>query len=70
MSKTQIILFIYYKMKNNGSVEIDEVLQKFQISVRTFRRYISEINFFCYNNFLDEEVVYDHFNKVYHLAKR
>lgn len=67
--KSQIILDIYYSLINYGQIKLDDILIKYKISVRTFRRYISEINAFLYNNYIYEEVVYDHYNKVYFLKK-
>ena len=47
---------------------MDEILAEFNISIRTFRRYISEINFFLLNNYKGKSVKYDYVKKVYFLS--
>lgn len=46
-----------------------DVINKYNISIRTFHRYISDIKTFLYDNYIYDEVVYDHFNKLYVLKK-
>lgn len=63
--KSQIILYIYDKLINGKEVKTNEIVTLFNISVRTFRRYISEINSFLYNNYKNQEVVYNHSKNSY-----
>ena len=63
--KSQIILYIYDKLINGKQVKTNEIVTLFNISVRTFRRYISEINSFLYNNYKNQEVVYNHSKNSY-----
>ena len=63
--KSQIILYIYDQLINHRVVSTNEIVEHYMISIRTFRRYISEINAFLFNNFKNQEVVYDHFKKTF-----
>lgn len=65
--KSQIILYIYDKLKDNKVVTISEVINKFGVSVRTFQRYIAEIKAFLCNNFKNDYLEYDPIKKVYYL---
>lgn len=66
--KSQIVLYIYDELINNKPLKMDEVLALFNISVRTFRRYISEINAFFCNNYINKEIMYDYKNQYYYLS--
>lgn len=44
---------------------MDVFMAEFNISIRTFRRYISEINAYLSNQFMNEEVVYDFKERTY-----
>lgn len=66
--KSQVVLYMYHKLMNSKGITLDEIVSKFNISIRTFRRYISEINVFLYNNYLGTEVVYDTNSKIYSLV--
>ena len=63
--KSQIILYIYDQLINGKEIKMNEILALYNISVRTFRRYISEINSFLYNNYKNQEVVYNHTRNSY-----
>lgn len=65
--KSQIILYIYDKIINGKSISLDEIINQFNVSVRTFRRYIAEINAFLCNNFRNESIVYDNKKCCYYL---
>ena len=67
--KSQIILYIYDKLKDEKMVTIDEVINKFEISIRTFQRYIAEIKAFLFNNFKDYSLEYNRTKKIYYLKK-
>ena len=67
--KTQVVLYIYDLLINGKEVEMEYILNKFNISIRTFRRYISEINSFLCNNFKLEVVSYDKSKNIYVLKQ-
>jgi len=64
-SKIQIVLALYDKLRRNNKVIMDDFLSEYEISVRSFRRYVSEINTFFCNEFMNEEVVYDFDDRAY-----
>ena len=68
--KSQIILYMYDKLINNKSLSIDEIINMYGISIRTFRRYISEINSFLFNNYKNQQVIYDNTNHCYRFSPR
>ena len=67
--KSQIILYIYDKIINGKSFTMDEIINEFNISIRTFRRYIAEINAYLCNNFRNEMIVYDYKKSCYFLNR-
>ena len=52
---------------NNKEIRLEDVINKYNISIRTFRRYISEINIYLANNYKNQSVVYDYYKKTYYL---
>ena len=69
IAKSQIVLYIYDELINDKEIKINDVINEYGISIRTFRRYISEINSFLCNNFRNELVMYDPLKKSYYLKK-
>ncbi len=67
LSKSQIILYIYDVLLSNKEITINDVMNKYGISTRTFRRYISEINSFLCNNYRNQSIIYDSKRKCYYL---
>lgn len=65
VSKSQIVLYIYSELINHKEIRLDEIVEKFDISIRTFRRYIAEINAYLSNNFRNQNVSYDQFKNSY-----
>lgn len=65
--KSQIILYMYDELINNREIKMNEIIALYDISVRTFRRYISEINSYLCNNYKNQTVVYDHYRNSYRL---
>ena len=66
INKCQIVLHIYDRLLQYGEIEMNSVLAEFNISVRSFRRYISEINAFLDNNYKNQCVKYKKtLNKYY-----
>ena len=55
--KSQIVLYIYEKLLLKEKVTTNELLGEFDVSVRTIRRYISEINAYLFNFNKGKEVV-------------
>jgi len=67
MVKSQIVLYIYDKLIRNEKLKIEDVINKYDISIRTFQRYIAEIKAFLCNNFRNEFIEYDIESKYYYL---
>ena len=65
--KSQIILYMYDVLINGGSIKLNEIMEQFGISLRTFRRYIAEINAFLCNYYKNQSIVYDVILKTYML---
>ena len=64
-SKVEVVLYIYDQLISGKSVNASQIMNEFNICDRTFRRYISEINSFLYNNYKNQEVVYNHTRNSY-----
>lgn len=67
--KTQIVLYIYDKLTKKEEVTTEFIINKFDISIPTFRRYISEINSYLFNFQTNQEVVYSRQKRSYILIK-
>ena len=67
--KTQIVLYIYDKLTKKEEVTTEFIINKFVISIPTFRRYISEINSYLFNFQTNQEVVYSRQKRSYILIK-
>lgn len=65
--KSQIVLDMYDELLSGKRITINEIINKYNISLRTFQRYIAEINAFFCNKFSNQKVVYDYLNKEYYL---
>jgi len=65
--KSQIVLYIYDELLSNRGIKTIDIVNKYGISIRTFRRYISEINSFFFNNYRNQIVEYDTLRKEYYL---
>ena len=68
MSKSQVVLYIYDVLIKGGKIKTDEILNNFEISLRTFQRYLSEINAFFFDNYINNCIKYDYENKYYFLT--
>ena len=68
LNKAQIILKMYDSLIHNEIVNMNDYINNYKISVRTFQRYIAEINAFLYNEFKNQVVNYDYDNKTYYLV--
>ena len=66
--KSQIILYMYDELINGKEINMQEILALYNISVRTFRRYISEINIYLCNNYRNQTVIYNHSKNRYYLS--
>lgn len=69
MVKSQIIIYIYDLLINNQSFTKEDIISEFNISERTFRRYISEINCYFDNFYINQCIVYDSSKNVYKLKE-
>ena len=67
INKSQSVLYIYDELINNKEIRLEDIINKYNISIRTFRRYISEINIFLANNYKNQSIQYDLKEKVYRL---
>ena len=68
LNKSQIILKMYDSLIHNEIVNMNDYINNYKISVRTFQRYIAEINAFLYNEFKNQVVNNDYDNKTYYLV--
>lgn len=68
LNKSQIILHMYDLLIRSKGINMNDYINKYKISVRTFQRYIAEINAFLYNQYKYQVINYDYENKVYYLA--
>lgn len=68
LNKSQIILKMYDSLIHNEIVNMNDYINNYKICVRTFQRYIAEINAFLYNEFKNQVVNYDYENKTYYLV--
>ena len=69
LAKSQIVLYIYDRLINRKEINAKSIIDEYNISLRTFRRYIAEINAFLCNNFRNECIIYDCIKKSYILIK-
>ena len=63
--KTQIVLYIYEKLRKHEVITTKLIVDEFNISIPTFRRYISEINSYLFNFKTGEQVVYSRRQRSY-----
>lgn len=64
MTKSYVLLCMYEKLKKGENINIDRCCNEFDISVPTFRRYMSALrNFLCENQ--NKEIVYGVKEKSY-----
>ena len=63
--KSQIVLFIYEKLLLKEEVSTNSLIGEFDISIRTVRRYIAEINAYLLNFNKGKEVVFSKGKNTY-----
>lgn len=66
--KTQVVIYMYDELINNRHINMDQIMSEYEISVRTFRRYISEIQSYLFNFHKSKIVKYSMRDKCYYLA--
>ena len=66
--KDQIILYIYDELIHGRDILRNQILGEFNISLRSFRRYISTINVYLSNFYKSQEVIYDYKTRSYKLV--
>ena len=49
LAKTQVVLYLYNEFLEGKRISTDEIVGEYGMSIRTFRRYISELNAFFSN---------------------
>lgn len=69
MNKSQIVLMIYDRLNKGKQILLVEIMNEFDISLSTFRRYISEINIFLSDTYQNKVVYYDFLTNSYYLKK-
>lgn len=69
ISKCQIILKLYDEAINNKVIQTINYMQTYNISERTFRRYINELNNFFAENYMFIELSYSKSQKGYIIKK-
>lgn len=67
LNKSQIILKMYDSLIRKHNIKVNDYINKYNMSLRTFQRYIAEINAFLFNEFKNQIVSYDYENKFYYL---
>lgn len=66
--KTQVVLYLFDELSNGRKIYLQEVLSEFGMSIRTFRRYISEIQAY-FTNFIKQKLIkYSMKEKTYYLT--
>ena len=66
-SKPQVVLEMYYRLKNGRGLEVEESTQEFDISPRTFYRYVSLLRKF-FEEHREGKLIKDAKTKKYRLA--
>jgi len=69
MVKSQVLIYMYDLLINKNEIVKEEIIAEFNITDRTFRRYISEINCFFDNFYKNQTIVYDKEKHIYKLDK-
>lgn len=67
--KSMIMLYMYDLLIEGNEFTIDEIVSIYNISVRTCRRYIAEINNFLCEQYKQKEVVFSKEKRTYYLSK-
>ena len=67
LTKTQVVLFIYDELIHGKKIQTNSIIGEFNISLRTFERYINEINVYFANFYKNQIVKYDYINKYYYI---
>ena len=67
--KSMIMLYMYDLLIEGNEFTIDEIVSIYNISVRTYRRYIAEINNFLCEQYKQKEVVFSKEKRTYYLSK-
>lgn len=69
MNKSQVVLMIYDRLNKGEQILLVEIMNEFDISLSTFRRYISEINIFLSDTYQNKVVYYDFLTNSYYLKE-
>lgn len=67
--KSQLVLYIYENLYDKKTVKTEDIMAEFNVSMRTVRRYISEINSYLRNFNKNKEVHYSRSKKSYVLKE-
>lgn len=67
VNKSQVLMFMLEKLLVEREISSIEVKEKFEITDKTFYRYIQELRAYFSNMFRTEEIVYKKEYKKYYL---
>ena len=65
--KTQICLYIYEELLNNGSISGEKIKRRFNLEDKTFSRYINEIRAYLSNFYKGSAIIYNKDKQRYYL---
>ena len=65
--KSQVVLYMYDLLINGNEFTMSEIITLYNISIRTFRRYIAEINNFLYEQYKQKEVIFSKERGTYYI---
>ena len=67
--KSQVVLYMYDLLINGDEFAMNEIITLYNISIRTFRRYIAEINNFLYEQYKHKEVIFSKERGTYYIVE-
>ena len=67
--KTQVVLYIFNELIEGRKIYMEEIVHEYEISIRTFRRYIGEINIYLSNFNKFKQIKYNNKENCYQLEK-
>jgi len=68
--KTQVIMYMYEKLLLEGKLDPVEVKKIFELTNKTFYRYIQEIKAYCNNTFKNVEIIYSRSERKYFFVEK
>lgn len=65
--KTQVCLYIYEELLENGHVDAEVIKTKYNLSTKTFLRYINELRAYLCNFYRGKQIIYRREKQRYYL---